>query len=143
MGCFSSFSRIQEKFSKKLKTIVISKLFDVTWNNFEENHSLWMPTISYQAKVCHSSGLWFRNLMTSHLQMSWKVRYAIISKIFKISGKSNGRIIDKYLKFLSSHSIRRNRSLNFTPTFLRRDKDLEPMLKISLLWQLWIYDFDY
>ena len=46
----------------------------------------------------------------------------------KISEKSNGRIIEKWLKFPSSYSNQRNRLLNFTPTFLRRFKDLEPML---------------
>ena len=51
----------------------------------------------------------------------------------KISEKSNGRIIEKWLKFLSSHSVYRNRSLNFTPAFFRRFKDLEPML-MRILW---------
>ena len=46
----------------------------------------------------------------------------------KISEKSNGRIIEKWLKFPSSHSDQRNRSMNFTPAFFRRFKDLEPML---------------
>ena len=47
--------RIRENFEKK--TIVISKPVDERSNNFQENHSLWMPTIRYQAKLFHSSGL--------------------------------------------------------------------------------------
>ena len=54
---FFFFLRIQENFRKKLKTIVISKPVDKRSNNFQENHSLWMPTIWYQAKLFHSSGL--------------------------------------------------------------------------------------
>ena len=46
----------------------------------------------------------------------------------RISEKSNGRIIEKWLKFPSSHSDQRNRLLNFTPAIFRRFKDLEPML---------------
>ena len=46
----------------------------------------------------------------------------------KISEKSNGRILEKWLKFPSSHSDQRNRLLNSTPAFFRRFKDLEPML---------------
>ena len=46
----------------------------------------------------------------------------------KISEKSNGRILEKWLKFPSSHSDQRNRLMNFTPAFFRRLKDLEPML---------------
>ena len=46
----------------------------------------------------------------------------------KISEKSNGRILEKWLKFPSSHSDQRNRLMNFTPAFFRRFKDLEPML---------------
>ena len=42
---FYSFLRIKENFQKKLKTIVISKPVDERSNNFQENHSLWMPTI--------------------------------------------------------------------------------------------------
>ena len=57
LQCFSSFLRIQENFPKKLKTIVISKPVDERSNNFQENHNLWMPTIWYQAKLFHSSGL--------------------------------------------------------------------------------------
>ena len=49
-------------------------------------------------------------------------------QIFNIPEKSNGRIIEKWLKFPSSLSDQRNRSLNFTPAFFRRFKDLEPML---------------
>ena len=57
LQCFSSFSRSQENFRKKIKTIVISKPVDERSNNFQENHSLWMPTIWYQAKFFHSAGL--------------------------------------------------------------------------------------
>ena len=46
----------------------------------------------------------------------------------KISEKSNGRILEKWLKFPSSHSDQRNKLMNFTPAFFRRFKDLEPML---------------
>ena len=46
----------------------------------------------------------------------------------KISENSNGRILEKWLKFLSGHSDQRNRLTNFTPAFFRRFKDLEPML---------------
>ena len=46
----------------------------------------------------------------------------------KISEKSNGRILEKWLKFPSSHSDQRYRLLNFTPAFFRRFKDLETML---------------
>ena len=53
LECFSSFSRTQEKISIKFKTVTVSKLFDQTWNNFQENNSLWMCTIGYQTKVCH------------------------------------------------------------------------------------------
>ena len=67
---FCFFSRIQAKFSKISRTIVISKLLDTTWNAFQENHSLWMSTIWHQAKLFRSSGLWFRNVMTSHPKMS-------------------------------------------------------------------------
>ena len=49
--------------------------------------------------------------------------------MFKISEKSNGRIIEKWLRSLLSHPVYRNRSLNFTPAFYRRFKDLEPMLE--------------
>ena len=52
--------------------------------------------------------------------------------MINISKKSNGRIIEKCLKFLSIHSVIRNRSLNFTPAFFRRFEDLVPML----LWML-------
>ena len=54
---FSSFLRIQENFLKKLKAAVISKPVDERSNNFQESHNLWIPTISYQAKLFHSSGL--------------------------------------------------------------------------------------
>ena len=37
---FSSFSRIQENFRKKLKAVVISKPLDERSKNFQENHSL-------------------------------------------------------------------------------------------------------
>ena len=47
--------------------------------------------------------------------------------MMKIFEKSNGRIIEKWLKFPSSHSDQRNRLLNFTPAFFRRFKDLESM----------------
>ena len=50
----------------------------------------------------------------------------------KISEKSNGRIIEKWLKFPSNHSNQRNISLNFTPAFFHRFKDLEPMLRMLL-----------
>ena len=40
--------------------------------------------------------------------------------------------MEKWLKFLSSHSVSRNRTLNFIPAFFRRFKDLEPMLPSSL-----------
>ena len=47
----------------------------------------------------------------------------------KTSEKSNGRILEKWLKFPSSHSDQRNqRLLNFTPIFFCRFKDLGPML---------------
>ena len=46
----------------------------------------------------------------------------------KISEKSNGRIIEKWLKFPSSHSEQRNRLLYFAPAFFLRFNDLEPML---------------
>ena len=49
----------------------------------------------------------------------------------KISEKFNGRILEKWLKFPSSRSDQRNRLLNFTPSFFRRFKDLEPMLSKS------------
>ena len=70
LWCFSSFLRIQENFRKKLKTIVISKPVDERSNNFQENHSLWVPTIWYQAKLFHSPGLGFRNLITSKHKLS-------------------------------------------------------------------------
>ena len=54
-----------------------------------------MSTIWYEAKVFHSSGMQFGNLMTSHHQMSGNMKYAVILKIFKISEKSNGGIIAK------------------------------------------------
>ena len=54
---FLFFLRIQKNFRKKLKTIVISKPVDERSNNFQENHSLWMPTIWYQAKLFNSSSL--------------------------------------------------------------------------------------
>ena len=38
--------------------------------------SSWMSTIWYPAKVCQSSGLRFRNLMTSDTQMSLHTKYA-------------------------------------------------------------------
>ena len=47
----------------------------------------------------------------------------------KISDKSNGRILEKWLKFSLSHSDQNNRLLNFTPAFFCRFKDLEPMLQ--------------
>ena len=47
----------------------------------------------------------------------------------KISEKSNGRIIEKWLKFPSSHSDQRNRLMNFTPAFFRRFKDYETYSK--------------
>ena len=50
----------------------------------------------------------------------------------QISEKSNAKIIEKWLKFPSSHSDQRNRSLNLTHAFFRRFKDLEPMLSFSL-----------
>ena len=50
----------------------------------------------------------------------------------KISEKSNGKILENWLKFLSSHPVERNRSLNFTPCVFRRSKDLEPMLKTNI-----------
>ena len=45
------------------------------------------------------------------------MKKAVIRQIFKISEKSNGRIIEKWLKFLSSHSVLRSRSLKFIPAF--------------------------
>ena len=56
------------------------------------------------------------------------MKYTVISKIFKISEKSNGRIIAKYLQFSfqavqfkeTNHRIYNNLS-----------KDLEPELKMS------------
>ena len=57
LQCFPSFLRIQENFRNKLKTIVISKTVDERSNNFQENHSLWLPTIWYQAKLFHSSSM--------------------------------------------------------------------------------------
>ena len=67
---FFFFFKNSRKFQKKLKTLVNSKPLDKRANNFLENHSLWMPTIWYQAKLFHSSGLRFRNLMTSHHKIS-------------------------------------------------------------------------
>ena len=52
--------------------------------------------------------------------------------MFKISEKSNSRIIEKWLKFLLSHSDYRNSSLTFIAAFFRRFKDLEPMLVFTL-----------
>ena len=55
---FFFFFKNSRKFSKKkLKTIVISKPVDERSNNFQENHSLWMPTTWHQGKLFHSSGL--------------------------------------------------------------------------------------
>ena len=51
----------------------------------------------------------------------------------KISENSNGRIIEKWLKFPSSHSDQRNRLMNFSPALFRRFKDLEPMLSQLVL----------
>ena len=48
----------------------------------------------------------------------------------KISEMSNCRILEKWLKFPSSHSDQRNRLLNFTHAFFCRFKDLEPMLNL-------------
>ena len=50
---------------KKLKTIVISKLFEETSNNFPEKHSLWTSTIWYQAKVFHT-------LLVCDLEIWWR-----------------------------------------------------------------------
>ena len=57
LQCFSSFLGIRANFRKKFKTILISKAVDKRSNNFQENHNYWMPTISYQAKLFHASGL--------------------------------------------------------------------------------------
>ena len=54
---FFCFLGIRGNFRRKLKTIVISKLVDERSNNFQGNHSLWLPTKWYQAKRFHSSGL--------------------------------------------------------------------------------------
>ena len=54
---FFFFFENSRKFSKKkLKTTVISKPVDKRSSGFQENHSLWMPTIWYQAKL---SLFWF------------------------------------------------------------------------------------
>ena len=50
-------------------------------------------------------------------------------KIVKLSEKVNGRNMDRWLKSLVRHSVRRNLSYNSTPTFFRQLKDFEPMLK--------------
>ena len=57
LQCFSSLLRIQETFRKKLKTIAVSKPGHERSNKFQENHSLWMPAIWYQAKFSDSFGL--------------------------------------------------------------------------------------
>ena len=61
----------------------------------------------------------FTIFSTIFLAFSKKKRNTAILKILKISEKSNGRIIAKLEKFLRSHSVKRNRSQNFTPTFLK------------------------
>ena len=65
--------------------------------------------------------------MMSQDELQYKTGCNFNKYIFKTSEKSNGRI-DKWLKFLSSLSVLRNRSLNFTLAFFCRFKDLEPML---------------
>lgn len=48
--------RIQDKL-ENIKTIVICKFFEKTWNKVQDDHSLSMSTIcNVSAKVCHSSG---------------------------------------------------------------------------------------
>ena len=58
IAVFFFFFKNTRKFSKKkLRTILISKPVDERPDNFQENHSLWIPTIWYQAKLFQSSGL--------------------------------------------------------------------------------------
>ena len=54
---FFFFLGIQENFLKQLKIIVISKPVDERSNNFQENHSLWMPTVWYEANPFHPSNI--------------------------------------------------------------------------------------
>ena len=51
--------------------------------------------------------------------------------MFKISEKSDGKTIENLQNFLSSHSVKKHRSLNFTPAILHRFENLEPMLLID------------
>ena len=45
---------------------------------------------------------------------------ALVSTNFQDSQRSNSRIIEQWLKFLSSHSTKRNMSYNPTPIILHR-----------------------
>ena len=74
---FSSLSKIQQNISKTLETILISKLFDATWNNFQENDSLWMSTTWHEAKVCHFCGVMIYKFddVISLNELKYKMRF--------------------------------------------------------------------
>ena len=52
----------------------------------------------------------FKFFFENFLEFLKKKKNTVILKILKILEKSNGRFIVKYLKFLLSHSVKRNRS---------------------------------
>ena len=114
LECFSSFSRIQEKFSRDLKTSITSNL---TQYEIVSKETMGFGCLQYGIKqqsdnmtLCHFCALWLRNLMTSHLRLSRNFNCASISKIVKISKKTNGRIMGMQLKLLLSPSVRGNSS---------------------------------
>ena len=63
---FLRFFKNLRKSLKKLKAIVIRKLLEDHRMSFKKGIA---STVLYETKVCHSSGLPLRSLMTSHPQV--------------------------------------------------------------------------